>query len=72
MICSMRLQKQVSFYTPIHYAQPYTTGCRPLFLTRSSSVRGPNLEAIYPEHDKQSQFNTWLCQEELASLPTGG
>ena len=27
-----RLQNQVSLYTPIHYAWPYPTGCRPLSL----------------------------------------
>ena len=29
---STRLQNQVSLYTPIHYAWPYPTGCRPLSL----------------------------------------
>ena len=52
-----------------HTLQP---GCRPLSLPRSFSVRGPKLEATYPEHYKQSQFDTWLCQEELASLLTEG
>ena len=28
------------FYTPIHYAWPYPTGCRPLPLPRRFSVRG--------------------------------
>ena len=67
---STRLQNQVSLYTPIHYAWPYPTGCRPLSLPGSFSVREPKLEATYPKHYKQSQFDTWLCQEELASLPT--
>ena len=57
-------------YTPIHCAWPYPTSCRPLSLPRSFSVREPKLEATYPKHYKQSQFDTWLCQEELASLPT--
>ena len=39
---STRLQNQVSFYTPIHYAWPYPTGCGPLSLPRSFSVREPN------------------------------
>ena len=38
---STRLQNQVSFYTPIHYAWPYPTDCRPLPLPRRFSVRGP-------------------------------
>ena len=66
---STRLQNQVSLYTPIHYAWPYPTSCRPLSLPRSFSVREPKLEATYPKHYKQSQVDTWLCQEELASLP---
>ena len=66
------LQNQVSFYTPLQYAWPYPTGCRPLSLPRSFSVREPKLVATYPKHYKQSQFDTWLCQEELASLPTEG
>ena len=45
---------------------------RPLSLPRSFSVREPKLEATYPKHYKESQFDTWLCQEELASLPTEG
>ena len=69
---SMRLQNQVSFYTSIHYAWPYPTGCRPLSLPQSFCVREPKLEATYPKHYKQRQFDTWLCQEELASLPTEG
>ena len=64
------LQNQASLYTPIPYAWPYPTGCRPLLpLPRSFSVREPKLEATYPKHYKQSQIDTWLCQEELASLP---
>ena len=70
VLLSARLQNQVSFYTPIHYAWPYPTDSRPLSLPRSFSVREPKLEATYPKHYKQSQFDTWLCQEELASLPT--
>ena len=66
---STRLQNQVFFYTPLHYAWPYPTGCRPLSLPRSFFVRGPKLDATYPERYKQSQFDTWLCQEELASFP---
>ena len=69
---STRLQNQVSFYTPIQYAWPYPTGCRPLSLPQSFSVREPKLEATYPKHYKQSQFDIWLCREELASLPTEG
>ena len=69
---STRLQNQVSFYTPIQYAWPYSTDCRPLSLPRSFSVREPELEATYPKHYKQSQVDTWFCQEELASLPTEG
>ena len=69
---STRLQNQVSLYTPIHYAWPYPKGCRPLSLPRSFSVREPKLEVTYPKHYKQSQFDTWLWQEELASLPTEG
>ena len=59
------------------FIHPYTmlghtlqAACRPLSLPRSFSVREPKLEATYPKHYKQSQFDTWLCQEELASLPT--
>ena len=52
------------------FIHPYPTGCRPLLpLPRSFSVREPKLEATYPKHYKQSQIDTWLCQEELASLP---
>ena len=69
---STQLQKHVSLYTPIHYAWSYPTGCRPLSLPRSFSVRGPKLEATYSEHYKQSQFDPWFCQEELASLLTEG
>ena len=69
---STRLQNQVSFFTPMHYAWPYPTGCRPLSLPRSFSVRGSKLEATYPEHYKQSQFDTSLCQEELGLLLTEG
>ena len=57
-------------YTPIHCAWPYPTSCRPLSLPRSFSVREPKLQATYPKHYKQRQFDTWLCEEELASLPT--
>ena len=69
---STRLQNQVSLYTPIHYALPYSTGNRPLSLPRSFSVREPKLKATYPERYKQNQFDTWLCQEELASSLTEG
>ena len=69
---STRLQNRVSIYTPIQYDWQYPTGCRPLSLPQSFSVREPKLEATYPKHYKQSQFDTWLCQEELASLPTEG
>ena len=75
---STRFQNQVSFYiytqtyTRIHYAWSYPTCCRPLSLPRSFSVTEPKLEATYPEHYKQSQFDTWLCREELASLLTEG
>ena len=72
VLISARLQNQVSFYRPINYAWPYPTGCRPLSLPRSFSVSGPKLEATYPEHYKQNQFDTWLCQEELASSLTEG
>ena len=72
VLSSKRLQNQVSFYTPIHYAWPYPTGRRPLSLPQSFSVREPKPEATYPKHYKQSQFDTWICQEELASLPTEG
>ena len=67
---STRLQNQVFLYTPIHYDWPYPTG--PLSLPRSFIVRERKLEATYPKHYKQSQFDTCLCQEELASLPTEG
>ena len=50
MLRSTRLQNQVFFYTPIHFAWPYPTGCRSLSLPRSFFVRGPKLEPIYPEH----------------------
>ena len=59
---STQLQKHVSLYAPIHYAWSYPTGCRPLSLPRSFSVRGPKLEATYPEHYKQSQFDTHCSQ----------
>ena len=72
LLRSTGLQNQVSLYTPILYAWPYLTGCRPLSLPRSFSVREPKLEATYPKHYKQSQFDTWLCQEELTSLPAEG
>ena len=72
VLSSKRLQNQVSFYTPIHYAWPYPTGRRPLSLPQSFSVREPKLEATYPKHYKQSEFDTWIFQEELASLPTEG
>ena len=38
---STRLQNQVSLYKPMHHAWPYPTGCRPLSLPRSFSVREP-------------------------------
>ena len=69
---STRLHNQVSFYTPIQYDWQYPKGCRPLSLPQSFSVREPKLEVTYPKHYKQSQFDTWLCQEELASLPKEG
>ena len=69
---STRLQNQVSVYTPIQYFWPYPTGCRPLSLPWSFSVRKPKLEATYPKHYKLSQFDAWLFQEELASLPKEG
>ena len=42
VLLSARLQNQVSFYTPIHYARPHPTDCRPLSLPRSFSVRNLN------------------------------
>ena len=66
---STRLQNQVSLYTPIHYAWPYPTSCRALSLPRSFSVREPKLEASYPKHYKQSQFDTWLFKRNLHHCP---
>ena len=62
---STRLQNHVPFYTPIQYVWPHPTGCRPLSLPRSFSVGEPKLVATYPKHYKQSQFDTWLSEEEL-------
>ena len=63
-------EPNVPLYT--HTLWPYPTGCRPLSLPRSFSVSGPKLEVTYPEHYKQNQFDTWLCQEDLASSLTEG
>ena len=62
---STRLQNQVILlYThTLCLAIPYRG--RPLSLPRSFSVRGTKLEAIYPEHCKQSQFDTWLVKRDL-------
>ena len=72
---STRLQNQVSFYTPIYYAWPYPTGCRPLSLPRSFPVRGPKLEATYPEHYKHVTLPRGTCiiaHRGLKIKPTNG
>ena len=66
---STRLQNQVCLCTPIHYAWPYSTGCRPLSLPQSFSVREPKLEDTYPKHYKQSQFDTWFVKRNLHHCP---
>ena len=52
VLYSTHFLNEVSFYTPINYAWPYPTSCRPLSPPWSFSVRGPKLEATYPEHYK--------------------
>ena len=57
-----RLQNQVSLYTPIHYAWPYPTGCRPLSLPQSFSVRGQRWNMVVLYGIRIEHITSWLEQ----------